>query len=230
MNNTALIFFKNRRKFKRHFNYPRHSMRLSSRSIIAILVILFVIIVDQLIKIEIKTTFSLYESVNVTEWFKLLFTENRGMAFGMQFIGTMILAIFRIFAIAFFVVVLTRYIKRKAPYGLIICLALVISGAAGNIIDNMFYGFIFSESQPYGMPAELVPFGQGYGSFLSGKVVDMFYFPLFTWPEWMPLVGGDIFFGAIFNFADAAISCGAVALALFYSKTLMSEGLLPSSK
>ena len=123
MNNTALIFFKNRRKFKRHFNYPRHSMRLSSRSIIAILVILFVIIVDQLIKIEIKTTFSLYESVNVTEWFKLLFTENRGMAFGMQFIGTMILAIFRIFAIAFFVVVLTRYIKRKAPYGLIICLA-----------------------------------------------------------------------------------------------------------
>ena len=97
MNNTALIFFKNRRKFKRHFNYPRHSMRLSSRSIIAILVILFVIIVDQLIKIEIKTTFSLYESVNVTEWFKLLFTENRGMAFGMQFIGTMILAIFRIF-------------------------------------------------------------------------------------------------------------------------------------
>ena len=113
-------------------------MRLSSRSIIAILVILFVIIVDQLIKIEIKTTFSLYESVNVTEWFKLLFTENRGMAFGMQFIGTMILAIFRIFAIAFFVVVLTRYIKRKAPYGLIICLALVISGAAGNIIDNMF--------------------------------------------------------------------------------------------
>ena len=81
MNNTALIFFKNRRKFKRHFNYPRHSMRLSSRSIIAILVILFVIIVDQLIKIEIKTTFSLYESVNVTEWFKLLFTEKSRYGF-----------------------------------------------------------------------------------------------------------------------------------------------------
>lgn len=94
----------------------------------------------------------------------------------------------------------------------------------------MFYGLIFTESIPYSDPAKLVAFGQGYGSFLSGKVVDMFYFPLFTWPDWIPLVGGDIFFGAIFNIADAAISCGAVAPALFYSKILLAEGLLPSSK
>lgn len=205
-------------------------MRLSLRSIIAILVILFVIIVDQVVKFEVKTSFSLYESINITDWFKLTFTENRGMAFGMQFIGTMFLAIFRIAAITFFIFALTRYIKRKAPCGLIVCLALVISGAIGNLIDNMFYGLIFTESIPYSDPAKLVAFGQGYGSFLSGKVVDMFYFPLFTWPDWIPLVGGDIFFGAIFNIADAAISCGAVALALFYSKILLAEGLLPSSK
>ena len=105
--------------------------------------------------------------------------------------------------------------------GLIFCWALVVAGAAGNIIDNLFYGLIFSESG-YGVPpvASLVDFGQGYGSFLSGKVVDMFYFPFFTWPDWMPLIGGTTFFGAIFNFADAAISCGIVALFIFYRRSM----------
>lgn len=205
-------------------------MRLSSRSIVSILVLLAVVVIDQLIKFEIKTSFSLYESYPVTDWFQITFTENRGMAFGMQFVGTMFLAVFRVVAIAFFAVALVRYIKSKAPYGLIICVAMIIAGAAGNIIDNMFYGLIFTESLPYAMPAQLVAFGEGYGAFLSGKVVDMFYFPLFTWPDWMPLVGGNVFFGAIFNFADASISCGAVALALFYSKYLVNEGLFPSSK
>lgn len=193
-------------------------MRLSSRSILAVAILVAVIIIDQLIKFEIKTTFSLHEVYRVTDWFQIFFTENRGMAFGMQFVGTMFLALFRVVAIVFFCVVLFRLVKRKAPYGLIVCVAMIIAGAAGNIIDNMFYGLIFTESTPYGAPATLVPFGQGYGSFLSGKVVDMFYFPLFTWPDWVPLIGGDVFFGAIFNFADASISCGAVALALFYYK------------
>lgn len=193
-------------------------MRLSSRSLLAVAILIAVIVIDQLIKFEIKTTFSLHEIYRVTDWFQLFFTENRGMAFGMQFVGTMFLALFRVVAIVFFCIMLVRLVKRKAPYGLIVCVAMIIAGAAGNIIDNMFYGLIFTESTPYGEPASLVAFGQGYGSFLSGKVVDMFYFPLFTWPDWMPFIGGDVFFGAIFNFADASISCGAVALALFYYK------------
>ena len=93
----------------------------------------------------------------------------------------------------------------------------------------MFYGLIFTESTPYEL-ARLVPFGEGYGSFLSGKVVDMFYFPLFTWPDWVPMVGGNTFFGAIFNFADASISCGAVALVLFYYKYLSQSKLFKGSK
>ena len=191
---------------------------IKKRSLIAVAVVLGVIIIDQLIKFDIKTTFLLHEDFCVAgDWFHILFTENRGMAFGMQFVGTMFLALFRIVAIGFFCLVLARLIKRKAPYGVIVCVAMIIAGASGNIIDNMFYGLIFTESTPFSL-AQLVPMGQGYGSFMSGKVVDMFYFPLFTWPDWMPLVGDNTFFGAIFNFADAAISCGAVALLLFYYK------------
>ncbi len=205
-------------------------MRISTRGFIAVLIPLVVVVIDQLIKFEIKTTFSLHESYAVTDWFYILFTENRGMAFGMQFVGTMFLALFRVVAITFFCVVLYRFVRIRAPYGLIVCVAMVIAGALGNIIDNLFYGLIFTESQPFGLPAELVPFGQGYGSFLSGKVVDMFYFPLFTWPDWVPLVGGNVFFGAVFNFADASISCGAVALALFYYKYLSRKGFLSAPK
>ena len=178
------------------------------------------VVIDQLVKFEIKTNFALYESYRITDWFQLVFTENRGMAFGMQFVGTMFLAVFRVVAIAYFAVVLARLVRRKAPYGIIVCVALIIAGAAGNIFDNFFYGLIFSESHPASLPATLVPFGEGYGSFLTGRVVDMFYFPFFTWPDWIPVIGGDVFFGAIFNVADASISCGAVALALFYYKYL----------
>lgn len=205
-------------------------MRINKRYIIAILIILTVIIIDQIIKIDIKTNFTLHEDYRVAgNWFHLLFTENRGMAFGMQFVGTMFLALFRVIAIGFFCVVLNKIIKQKAPYGLIACVAMIIAGASGNIIDNMFYGLIFTESTPYTL-ASLVPFGHGYGTFLSGKVVDMFYFPLFEWPEWIPFVGGSTFFGAIFNFADASISCGAVALALFYYKHISQLGLFQSAK
>ena len=191
---------------------------VTKRSVLAITILIAVLVIDQIIKFEVKTHFQLHESYHITDWFQLVFTENRGMAFGMQFVGTMFLALFRVVAIAFFCVVLWRLVQRKAPYGLIVCVAMVIAGAAGNIVDNLCYGQIFTESTPWGEPAQLVAWGQGYGSFLSGKVVDMFYFPLFTWPAWMPWVGGDVFFGAIFNFADASISCGAVALALFYYK------------
>ena len=151
------------------------------------------------------------------------------MAFGMQFVGTMFLAIFRVIAIGFFCLVLSRLARNKAPYGIIICVAMIIAGAAGNIIDNMFYGLIFTESDSFTL-ASLVPFGNGYGSFMSGKVVDMFYFPFFTWPDWVPLLGGGTFFGAIFNFADASISVGAVALVLFYYKYISQMGMFSSSK
>lgn len=205
---------------KQPYSQPQllDSRSANRRGLIATALIALIIIVDQVIKYYIKTNFSLYESYEVTSWFHIVFTENRGMAFGMEFVGTMFLCIFRVIAIALFSVVLVRFVRRKYPFGLLICLAMVIAGAVGNIIDNMFNGLVYSESIPYAAPATLVPFGEGYGTFLSGRVIDMFYFPLFTWPDWVPFVGGNIFFGAIFNFADASISCGAIAIALFYYK------------
>lgn len=200
----------------RSVRFPRCSLR----TLCAVGAILAIIVIDQLIKYEIKTSFLLHESWHVTDWFQILFTENRGMAFGMQFVGTGLLALFRVLAIGFFVYALSHLIRRRAPLGLIICVSMIIAGAIGNLIDNMFYGLIFSESLSWGAPAQFVPWGEGYAGFMTGKVVDMFYFPLFTWPEWMPWIGGNIFFGAIFNFADASISCGAVALILFYYRYL----------
>lgn len=194
------------------------------RSLLAAGIILFVLVADQLIKFWVKTNMSLYERIEVTDWFQLCFTENEGMAFGMDFIGTMFLTVFRVIAVAVFAVILVRIIRRRYPVGLIVCLSFIVAGAAGNIIDNSIYGLIFTQSVPGSAPAELVPWGSGYGSFLSGHVVDMFYFPLFVWPDWLPFWGGKVFFNAIFNFADAAISCGAVALLLCYYRYLSGEG------
>ena len=197
-------------------------MRL--RAFLAVLIPLGIIIIDQIIKIAIKTQFLLGESYEIASWFQLRFTENRGMAFGMDFIGTGILTVFRLCAVAFFIYVLSKEVKKRAPIGFIVCLAMIIAGAFGNIVDNAFYGLIFTESAPYyaasfgALPAHFVPMGQGYGTFLHGHAVDMFYFPLFQWPDWVPFLGGGTFFGAIFNFADAAISVGAAAMILFYYK------------
>lgn len=204
---------------------PLPFRKVRKRGLLALLIILIVIIADQCIKYAVKTHFSLHESLSITPWFQLLFTENRGMAFGMDFVGTLALAVFRIVAIGFFIYVLIRQIKRSAPLGLIVCLSLIIAGASGNILDNMFNGLLYSESLPYSIPAQVVSFGHGYGNFMEGRVIDMFYFPLFTWPDWIPIVGNSVFFGAIFNFADAAISCGAVALVLFYYKRLNRSGI-----
>lgn len=194
------------------------------RALIPAITIPLIIIIDQATKFAVKTSMCLYEKVEVTSWFHILFTENKGMAFGMSFVGTMFLALFRIAATALFIYLLYKIVKdKKYPKGLIVVVSMLIAGALGNLVDNFFYGLIFTESLPTYFaqaPAHLVPFGEGYGEFLSGKVVDMFYFPLFEWPDWVPLVGGDVFFGAIFNVADAAISIAFVLALCFYSKYL----------
>ena len=194
------------------------------RALIPAITIPLIIIIDQATKFAVKTSMCLYEKVEVTSWFHILFTENKGMAFGMSFVGTMFLALFRIAATALFIYLLYKIVKdKKYPKGLIVVVSMLIAGALGNLVDNFFYGLIFTESLPTYFaqgPAQLVPFGEGYGEFLSGKVVDMFYFPLFEWPDWVPLVGGDVFFGAIFNVAYAAISIAFVLALCFYSKYL----------
>ena len=192
---------------------------------LALIIILSVLIIDQIIKMLVKTNMSIGDYFEITSWFEIRFVENNGMAFGMEIIGKLFLSLFRIGAIGFFVWYLIKILNKGFPKGYIITVSFVVAGAIGNLIDCMFYGMIFSEST-FGANgvAHFVPFGQGYAPFLYGKVVDMFYFPLWTWPEWMPLVGGDIFFGPIFNFADSCITCGVIALLLFYTK-IVNMGL-----
>ena len=195
---------------------------MKKRTLVAIIVTIAIVIVDQIIKIAVKTNFRLHETIEVFPWFRLSFVENEGMAYGMDFIGTLFLTVFRIVAIGLFIFLLVKCVKQQKPVGFIICLAMIIAGALGNVIDNCLYGLIFSESTPFEV-SHFTSFDSGGGAFLEGKVVDMFYFPLFTWPESIPLVGGRVFFSAIFNFADAAITCGVIAMLLFYSRSLFSS-------
>lgn len=191
------------------------------RSVVILSLILLAIVIDQIIKIVVKTNMQLGESIPVFgDWFKILFVENDGMAFGWELLNKMFLTSFRIVAVAFLGYFLYKLLKnRKYPFGFVLCVAMILAGALGNIIDCLFYGEIFTSS--YGRVAEFVSWGEGYGTFMQGKVVDMFYLPLFTWPEWIPFVGGGIFFAPVFNFADACISCSVVALLLFYRKYIV---------
>ena len=188
---------------------------------IALLIIFLVLLVDQVIKIWIKTHMYWHQSFRETDWFYSYFTENNGMAFGMELVGKLFLTTFRIVAVALIGWYLCRAVKRSMKTGYIVCIALILAGAVGNIIDSVFYGVIFSEST-HSQIATLMPEGGGYAPWLHGKVVDMFYFPIIEtdWPAWMPFVGGEhfVFFSPIFNFADAAISCGIIALLIFYGK------------
>ena len=191
------------------------------RSVAIVSLILLALVIDQVIKVVVKTNMQLGDCIPVFgDWFKILFVENNGMAFGMEIFNKIFLTGFRIVAVAFLGYVLYRLLKNdKYPFGFILCVAMVLAGALGNIIDCLFYGEIFTSS--YGRIAEFVPWGEGYGTFMQGRVVDMFYFPLFTWPEQLPLIGGNIFFAPVFNFADACISCSVVALFVFYRKYLL---------
>ena len=178
-----------------------------------------IIVIDQVIKVAVKTGMYLHQSIKVTDWFQILFTENDGMAFGMEVLPKWFLTSFRIVAVLFLVWFIWRSIRKGIGWGYLVCLTLIVAGAAGNIFDCMFYGMIFN-NPPAPMVAELVPWGTGYGQLMLGRVVDMFYFPLveWDWPRWMPFFGGEhfIFFSPIFNFADANISCGVIALIIFF--------------
>lgn len=195
----------------------------------AIFIVLLVIILDQALKIYIKTHFYYGEEVNVIgKWFKLHFIENEGMAFGMKLneaaIGKLILTLFRLIAVVFGFYLLKRIITKGYGNGVIICGALILAGALGNLIDSIFYGLIFTESTFH--IASFTAFGQGYGNLFHGKVVDMLYFPLFEvkLPTWIPFFGGNdfAFFEPVFNIADAAISAGVLVL-VFFQKRLMEK-------
>jgi signal peptidase II len=195
-------------------------MSLTKKSILLILLILFV---DQVIKIWIKTHMMMGEEIHIFGNYGMIhFTENNGMAFGMELGGNwgkLFLSIFRLAAVGAIGYYMWYLIKNKAHQGLILCIAAILAGALGNIIDSVFYGVIFSDS--YYQIATLFPANGGYAGWLQGRVVDMFYFPILQghYPQWVPSVGGDqfIFFRPVFNTADSAISVG-VAIILLYQK------------
>lgn len=199
-------------------------MSQKTKYAISTLLFIAVLVADQIIKVCVKTGMYLGERIEITSWFQLVFVENNGMAFGWELYGgKLFLTLFRLVAVCAIGWFIHKEIQRRRPMGYIVCLSLIMAGAAGNIIDCLFYGLIFN-NPPHPMVAEFVPWGMGYGELLYGRVVDMFYFPLVEWdmPEWMPIYGGEhcVFFSPVFNFADAAISCGIVALILFYHKIL----------
>ncbi|MBR5215153.1 MAG: lipoprotein signal peptidase [Bacteroidales bacterium] len=183
-----------------------------------LIVVFLVLLIDQISKFWIKLNMTIGESFSVLgDWFQIYFIENNGMAFGWEFgaqYGKLALSIFRIIAVALLFYFIYYLSKKKTKFGPLFGISLITAGALGNIIDGMFYGMIFSESTFYQV-ATLFPEGGGYAGFLQGKVVDMLYFPLFTFPEWMPFFGGQIFFSPIFNIADSAITIGFLYLLIF---------------
>jgi signal peptidase II len=191
---------------------------------LAALIIALVIVIDQALKIWVKTHFYYGEELEITSWFKLLFIENNGMAFGMELGSKLLLTLFRIIASGAFIYYLWRLRNSDdVPKGYIACIALITAGALGNVIDCIAYGLIFNNPMPPQV-AQLFPPDGGYATLFNGRVVDMLYFPLceWNWPQWMPMIGGNhfVFFQPIFNIADASLSVSVIVLILFYARYL----------
>jgi signal peptidase II len=192
----------------------------------AFVLIAIILVVDQAVKIYIKTHFQLHESFRVTNWFYIYFTENSGMAFGWEFFDKIFLTLFRIIAaglLIWYMVYISR--KKQFPTGYVLSIALIIAGALGNVIDCVFYGLIFDHS--YGQVAGFFPEGGGYAPIFYGKVVDMLFFPLIntTLPDWLPIWGGRdfLFFRPVFNIADTSITTGILILLIFYRSCLAED-------
>jgi signal peptidase II len=200
-----------------------------SRTTIPIFIVLLALTFDQILKIWIKTTMMLGEEINVIgNWFILHFTENNGMAFGMEFggnTGKIILTLFRIIAIGGLIWYLVHLNKTKAPKGYVISISFILAGAIGNIIDSVFYGMIFNDS--FNQVASMFPEGGGYTGVLRGKVVDMLYFPVLkgNFPDWFPFKASEpfIFFRPVFNIADSCVTIGVMLILLFQRKFFQSE-------
>ncbi|MEO8761916.1 MAG: lipoprotein signal peptidase [Bacteroidia bacterium] len=197
---------------------------MSKRLKIVLLIVIGILLADQLIKIYIKTHFAMGDEYFISSWFRIHFTENPGMAFGMEFggfWGKLALSVFRICAAIFGIYYLRQIIIKKYHIGYVAAIAFVFAGAVGNILDSMFYGVFFSDSNNFEI-ARFLPVEGGYAGFLHGRVVDMFYFPIVegNFPTWLPIWGGEdyMFFRPIFNLADASISTGVILILLFQKR------------
>lgn len=195
---------------------------------ISVSVIVGLLLIDQISKIIVKTNMYLGEEIEIFSWFKILFVENNGMAFGMELGSKLFLSLFRIVAISLIGYYIYKLIKgnKTIKTGYLVSLSLIFAGAIGNIIDCLFYGIIFN-NPTFPEVATFFPADGGYAELMHGRVVDMLYFPMFSfvWPDWVPIVGGDNFefFEPVFNIADSAICIGIALILIFYRNSLPLE-------